>query len=107
MTNGGTSTQANGFFGACLKYSGYDAVVIQGQSAGWVYLRIQDGAAELCDAAALVGKDTWDTQDALQVELGLSGHQLSVYSIGRRENLVRRHRRDYGHVAARTAAAPS
>src|SRR5262249_30277876 len=25
MTNGGTSTQANGFFGANLKYCGYDA----------------------------------------------------------------------------------
>ena len=104
MTNGGTSTQANGFFGACLKYSGYDAVVIQGQSAGWVYLRIQDGDAELCDATALIGKDTWETQDALQVELGLSGHQLSVYSIGPAgENLVRfaAIAGDYGHVASK------
>ena len=33
MTNGATSTQANGFFGANLKYCGYDAIVIQG-SAG-------------------------------------------------------------------------
>ena len=51
MTNGGASTQANGFFGACLKYSGYDAIVVQGQSSGWVYLYIQDGVGELrrCD----------------------------------------------------------
>ena len=32
MTNGATSTQANGFFGANLKYCGYDAIVIQGQA---------------------------------------------------------------------------
>ena len=32
MTNGATSTQANGFFGANLKYSGYDAIVFQGQA---------------------------------------------------------------------------
>ena len=104
MTNGGTSTQANGFFGACLKYSGYDAIVIQGQSSRWVYLCVQDGEAELCDAAALVGKDTWETQEALQDEFGLSGHQLSVYSIGPAgENLVRfaAIAGDYGHVASK------
>ena len=38
MTNGGTSTQANGFFGANLKYCGYDAIVVQGQAPEWVYL---------------------------------------------------------------------
>ena len=104
MTNGGTSTQANGFFGACLKYSGYDAIVIQGQSSRWVYLYIQDGVAELRDAASLVGKDTWETQDALHGELGLSGHQMSVYSIGPAgENLVRfaAIAGDYGHVASK------
>src|SRR5438552_16254375 len=46
MTNGPTSTQANGFFGANLKYSGYDAIVIQGQSRDWVYLYINDGVLE-------------------------------------------------------------
>jgi len=104
MTNGGTSTQANGFFGACLKYSGYDAIVIQGQAGRWVYLYIQDGVVELRDATSLVGKDTWETQDALQGELGLSGHQMSVYSIGPAgESLVRfaAIAGDYGHVASK------
>ena len=32
MTDGATSTNANGFFGASLKFSGYDAIVIQGQA---------------------------------------------------------------------------
>ncbi len=32
MTDGATSTQANGFFGANIKYSGYDAIVFQGQA---------------------------------------------------------------------------
>jgi aldehyde:ferredoxin oxidoreductase len=104
MTNGGTSTQANGFFGACLKYSGYDAIVIQGQASNWVYLYIQDDEVQLRDARFLVGKDTWETQDHLLVQLGLSGHQLSVYSIGPAgENLVRfaAIAGDYGHVASK------
>ncbi len=104
MTNGATSTQANGFFGACLKYSGYDAIVIQGESPRWVYLYIHDDSVELRDATPLVGKDTWETQDALHASLGLSGHQMSVYSIGPAgENLVRfaAIAGDYGHVASK------
>src|SRR3990170_1296537 len=104
MTNGATSTQANGFFGACLKYSGYDAIVIQGEAPRWVYLYIQDDMVEVRDAAHLEGKDTWETQDVLQASLGLSGHQMSVYSIGPAgENLVRfaAIAGDYGHVASK------
>ena len=104
QTNGPTSTQANGFFGTNLKYSGYDAIVIQGQAKDWVYLYINDDAVELRDARDLVGKDTWETQDALTAALGLSGHQLSVYSIGvAGEKLVRfaAIQGDYGHVASK------
>lgn len=34
MTNGATSSQANGFMGACMKFAGYDAVIFQGQRTG-------------------------------------------------------------------------
>jgi aldehyde:ferredoxin oxidoreductase len=103
-TNGPTSTQANGFFGTNLKYCGYDAIVIQGQAKAWSYLYIDDDVVEVRDAKFLVGKDTWETQNALNKELGLSGHQLSVYSIGPAgENLVRMAaiQGDYGHVASK------
>jgi aldehyde:ferredoxin oxidoreductase len=103
-TNGPTSTQANGFFGTNLKYSGYDAIVIQGQSKTWKYLYIQDDVIELRDATGLVGKDTWQTQEALSDDLKLAGHALSVYSIGPAgENLARfaAIQGDYGHVASK------
>ncbi len=104
MTNGGTSSQANGFFGACLKYSGYDAIVVQGQAERWTYLSVQDDEVELRDAEFLLGKDTWETQEALESRLGLSGHQLSVFCIGPAgENRVRfaAIAGDYGHVASK------
>ncbi|MQG00294.1 MAG: hypothetical protein FI727_05565 [SAR202 cluster bacterium] len=104
MTNGATSTQANGFFGVNLKYSGYDAIVFQGQSSKWVYLHVQDDDVELRDASHLMGKDTWDLQDSLYQEYGLSGHQLSVYGIGPAgEHEVRfaAIEGDYGHVASK------
>jgi len=103
-TNGPTSTQANGFFGTNLKYSGWDAIVVQGQARDWVYLYINDDTVELRDAKFLVGKDTWETQDALCRVTGLAGHQLSVYSIGPAgEHLVRfaAIQGDYGHVASK------
>ena len=80
LTDGATSTQANGFFGAALKYSGYDAIVIQGQAKKLSYLYINDDVVEIRDAAHLEGKDTWETQQALEAEHGLAGHRLSVYS---------------------------
>lgn len=104
MTGGASSTQAQGFFGSNLKYSGYDAIVLQGQAKGWVYVYIKDDLVELRDASHLLGKDTWETQDALYEDLGLSGHQLSVYGIGPAgENLVRFAiiEGDYGHVASK------
>ncbi|MGH7279796.1 MAG: aldehyde ferredoxin oxidoreductase C-terminal domain-containing protein, partial [Candidatus Rokuibacteriota bacterium] len=87
-----------------LKYCGYDAIVLHGQAKDWVYLYINDDVVELRDARRLVGKDTWETQAALSQATGLSGHQLSVYSIGPAgENLVRfaAIQGDYGHVASK------
>jgi hypothetical protein len=104
LTGGATSTQANGFFGAALKYSGYDAIVMQGQARKLSYLYINDDVVEVRDAAHLAGKDTWETQEALETEHGLAGHRLSVYSIGPAgENLVRfaAIQGDYGHVASK------
>ena len=104
LTGGATSTQANGFFGACLKYSGYDAIVLQGQAKKLSYLYINDDTVEIRDAAHLAGKDTWEMQQALETEHGLSGHRMSVYGIGPAgENLVRfaAIHGDYGHVASK------
>lgn len=81
MTNLGVSTQANGFWAAYIKQAGYDAVILQGQSPRWVYLHIADGKAELRDATALRGKDTWEMEAAIRQELG-STKRLSVFGIG-------------------------
>jgi len=58
LTNGGASSQANGYFGAYLKTSGVDAVIVQGAASNWKYLHIHDGTIEIKDAGHLIGKDT-------------------------------------------------
>jgi len=82
LTNGAASTQANGNFGAYLKWCGYDAIVVQGASPTWKYLYLHEGGAELRDASKLVGKDTWETEDAIKEELGYKERGMSVFSIG-------------------------
>jgi aldehyde:ferredoxin oxidoreductase len=100
MTNMAGSSQANGFFGTYLKFSGFDGVIIQGIAKQWSYLYIHDGTAELRDARDLLGKDTIETEDAVRAQLG---KQCSVYGIGPSgESLVRFAAifGDHGHVAA-------
>ncbi len=62
MTNGVGSSQSNGFFGAYLKTAGYDGIVIEGKSSGWVYLYIDIDEVKIRDANHLVGFDTWTTK---------------------------------------------
>jgi aldehyde:ferredoxin oxidoreductase len=80
-------TNIGGFFGAELKYAGYDQVIIRGQSEDPVYLWISDDQIELCSANHLWGKDTLDTTKQIQRE---TGDQTQIICIGPAgENLVR------------------
>lgn len=102
LSGGATTSQANGFMGAYMKFAGYDAVIVQGQSPKWVYLYLHDGVAELRDAEHLLGLDTYDLQDRITEELGKKERQLSVLGVGPAgEKLVRfaAIAGDKGHVA--------
>lgn len=103
MTDLAVTTQANGFWGAFLKFCGYDALIVQGRSPRWVYLHIRDGGVELRDAASIVGKDTWDMEDAIRADVGET-KMMSAFGIGPAgENLVRFAvvAGDRGHVASK------
>jgi len=90
LTEGAAIAEANGFFGAFLKFCGFDAIIVQGAADRLSYLYIHDGGAELRDATHLAGKDTWETEDLIKRELGKTERQASVFGIGPAgENLVR------------------
>ena len=61
----GTS-QANGFFGAFMRFNGIDGILVEGAAKKWTRLHIRDGKIELVDAEHLLGKDTWETEDAVK-----------------------------------------
>ena len=62
-------SQSGGFWPAELKAAGFDGIVIHGKAEKPVYLWVQDGEAELRDAAHLWGKFTADVEDAIWEEL--------------------------------------
>jgi aldehyde:ferredoxin oxidoreductase len=100
MTNMAGASQANGFFGAFVRMSGLDGIIIQGKAGKWSRLHIHDGGADLIDAGHLCGKDAFETEDTVRAEIG---KRCSIYSIGPAgENLVRFAAivGDHGHVAA-------
>ena len=102
LTNGAATSQANGFLGAFLKFSGFDGIIFQGAAERLSYLYVHDGVAELRDATHLAGKTTWETEDIIKKELGKQDRQMSVYGIGPAgENLVKFAAiiGDRGHVA--------
>jgi aldehyde:ferredoxin oxidoreductase len=82
MTNLAGATQANGYFGAFMRFCGYDGFVLEGISDRPVYLLFTDEGPQLRDASDLWGLDTNQTEDALHSALGLGERQLSVFSVG-------------------------
>ena len=78
---------AGGIFGAELKSTGYDGIILKGRSDKPVYLYIQDGVASLKDAAHLWGQDTYNTQTEIRNEI--ADQRVQVICIGQAsENLV-------------------
>ena len=76
-----------GFWGVHFKRTGHDGVIFQGVSPKPVYLVLEEGKAELRDAAHLWGKSVSDTTRMIKEELG---EDFEVDCIGiAGENLVR------------------
>ena len=82
MTNLAGASQANGFWGAYLKFSGYDGIIFEGASPDLAYLWIKDGKAEIRDARHLAGKDVWEVEDQLRKDLGVKERDVSIFAIG-------------------------
>ncbi|MDD3947752.1 MAG: aldehyde ferredoxin oxidoreductase family protein [Clostridia bacterium] len=79
-----TSSNCGGTFGIHLKKSGYDGLIIIGKAEHPIYIKIKDGSIEFCDATALWGKLTGETQELIG---GKNDGKFVIGPAG--ENLVR------------------
>jgi aldehyde:ferredoxin oxidoreductase len=86
LTNLWGESHAGGHFGAFLKFSRFDGILIKGRAEKPVALHIDGGKAEFKSAEDLWGKMTGPTQKALKEELG----RVQICCIGPAgENLVK------------------
>jgi aldehyde:ferredoxin oxidoreductase len=88
LTGGWGDANSGGYFGAFMKFAGYDAVFFTGISEKPVYLLINNGKAELRDANHLWGKDTRQTEDMLKAELGKNAEVACIGPSGENLSLI-------------------
>jgi len=82
LTGGAGCSQANGYFGAYLRFCGLNGIIIQGASERLQYLYVDSESADLRDAEWLKGFDTYETVDLVRHEHGAKGREMAVACIG-------------------------
>ncbi|MFA4662137.1 aldehyde ferredoxin oxidoreductase [Pyrococcus kukulkanii] len=79
---------SGGYFGAELKFAGWDAIIVEGKADHPVYIYINEENVEIRDASHLWGKLVSETEEKLKEEVGDKNVQIA--SIGPAgENKVR------------------
>lgn len=102
LTGGWGDANSGGNFGPYLKFAGYDAIFFTGISPKPVYLHIDNGKAELKDAAYLWGKDSYDTEDLLVETHGKGTESLCIGPAGEKLALIACVMNNKGRAAGRS-----
>lgn len=81
---------SSSYMAVALKKTGYDAIVLTGQAAGWSYVEIDERGARLHDASPLLGLDPGDAERKVRellgdphvrvAAIGLAGERLVRYA---------------------------
>ncbi len=70
LTGGLADSQCGGWWGAELKFCGFDGIILEAQAAQPVYLLIEDDTVQILPAADLAGRETADVQALLHQRHG-------------------------------------
>jgi len=70
LTGGFGEAEAGGYWGPEFKRTGFDGMIVHGQSAKPVYLYVADGGCEIRDASKYWGQLADFVQDGLEEEIG-------------------------------------
>ncbi|MGB8147183.1 MAG: aldehyde ferredoxin oxidoreductase family protein [Azonexus sp.] len=66
LTGAIACSNSGGYFGAEMKFAGWDMVIFEGKSPKPVYLYLENDKAELRDAKHLWGKTCWETEETIK-----------------------------------------
>lgn len=102
LTGGWGDANSGGYFGAYLRFAGYDGILVSGIAGKHLYLYIDNGKPELRDASGLWGKDTYETEAILKAELGKGIAVACIGEAGEKLALIAGIVHARGSVAARS-----
>jgi aldehyde:ferredoxin oxidoreductase len=90
LTGAIACSNSGGYWGAELKFAGWDMIILEGASPKPVYLTVFDDDVQIRDASELWGKSIWDTDAAIKAThqdplmhvaaIGVSGESQVLYS---------------------------
>lgn len=81
LTGAIACSNSGGYFGAELKFAGWDMIIFEGRAPKPVYLYINDDHAELIPADEIWGKSVWEADKILHAKH--QDPQLKISAIGR------------------------
>jgi aldehyde:ferredoxin oxidoreductase len=90
LTNAIACSNSGGYWGAELKFAGWDMVILEGKSPKPVYISIVDDKCELVDASAIWGTSVWHTDEWIKTKhqdpmlhvaaIGIAGEKQVMYA---------------------------
>ena len=83
-----TRSGFGGYWGAELKFAGYDALVVQGKAPKPVFINVNNDTVTIEDAQPMWGKETFEAQDMIKAKVGDDKVQIAIIGPSG-ENLVR------------------
>jgi aldehyde:ferredoxin oxidoreductase len=87
LTGAIANSNSGGYFGAELKYAGYDLIILEGKAKTPVYLWVENDSVEIRKAQHLWGKDTQQTTEAILAETDVEAKVACIGPAG--EKLVK------------------
>lgn len=95
-------SNSGGFWGAELKFAGYDLIIFEGKAASPVYLSIADDQVSLHDAGHLWGKVVSETTHALEQAHGDKAKVATIGPAGENLSRIACIMNDLGRAAGRS-----
>ena len=90
LTNAIACSNSGGYFGAELKFAGWDMVILEGKSPKPVYISIIDDKCEILDASEIWGTSVWHMDEWIKTKhqdpmmhiagIGVSGEKQVLYA---------------------------
>jgi len=96
------SSNAGGYWGAELKFAGYDIIIVEGKSKKPVYLMIEDDTVEIRDASHIWGKFVSETTSKLLKEVPEKSRVLTIGPAGEKMSHIAAVISDVSRAAGRS-----